>query len=133
MSIHPFLQKIKAFVLQVEFEAYFMIFTIILVGLAGFGLGRLSNAGEGKAVIIQTETSGVLEQNPAQAIPVQNSASAIESLLPANGSSIVTSKNGTKYYLPGCSGVGRILEKNRVYFTSEKEAVDAGYTKASGC
>jgi hypothetical protein len=133
MSIHPILEKIKTFLMQVKFETYLMILIIILVGLAGFGLGRLSTAGEGRAVIIQT--SNVQNQNqssiPETQDSTKNTASAIESF--AGNSNIVASKNGTKYYLPGCSGAGRIQDQNKVYFASEKEAIDAGYTKASGC
>jgi hypothetical protein len=130
MSIHPILEKIKAFVLQIESETYLMILIIILVGLAGFGLGKLSNAGEGKAVIIQT---GSKENTvPDSFKEPQNTASAINAVS-GNLGEIVASKNGTKYYLPGCNGVGRILDQNKVYFASEKEALDAGYTKASGC
>lgn len=137
MSIHPILLKIKAFIVQISFEAYLMILIIILVGLAGFGLGKLSNAGEGKAVIIQVGGTQNLESDSID--KPQNTASAIEAVTENintnnfNISNIVASKNGTKYYLPGCSGVGRILDQNKVYFASEKEALDAGYTKASGC
>jgi uncharacterized protein (UPF0333 family) len=137
MSIHPILEKIKAFILQVEFETYLMILIIILVGLAGFGLGKLSNAGEGKAVIIQTENTQNLKLDAAN--NPQNTASAIGTVTEnlnnnnSNPSNIVASKNGTKYYFSWCSGVGRIQDQNKVYFTSEQEAIDAGYTKASGC
>ena len=130
MSIHPILEKIKAFILQTESETYLMVVVIILVGLAGFGLGKLSNAGEGRAIIIQTGNAQNLQTTSSS--NTQNTASAIEAFT-ANTGSFVASKNGTKYYLPGCSGVGRIQDQNKVYFTTEQEAIDAGYTKASGC
>lgn len=130
MSIHPILEKIKALVLQIKFEEYLMTLIIVLVGLAGFGLGKLSNAGEGRAVIIQTGSISNLNTNSSQ--DTQNTASAINAVT-GNSGSVVASKNGTKYYLPGCSGAGRIQDQNKVYFISEQEAMDAGYTKASNC
>ncbi|MEI7513036.1 MAG: hypothetical protein WCJ74_00240 [bacterium] len=137
MSIHPILEKIKAFVLELTFETYLMILIIVLVGLSGFGLGKLSNAGEGRAVIIQTGSSQNLQSDSSN--KPENTASAIEAVAEnsntnnLNPSNIVASKNGTKYYFSWCSGVGRIQDQNKVYFTSEQEAIDAGYTKASGC
>jgi hypothetical protein len=128
MSIHPIFLKIKALTLKVGFEGFIMILIIILVGLAGFGLGRLSTAGETNPIIIQTGESATPQ------FPISNSAP--QTLTGAENSSsgnIVASKNGTKYYFSWCSGVGRIQDQNKVYFTTEQEAIDAGYSKASGC
>ena len=119
----------KTLILKVEIESFLMVIIITLVGLAGFGLGRLSNAGEGKAIIIQTESSQNLQTNSVQA--TLNTASVIDAI---NGpGSVVASKNGTKYYFSWCGGVGRIQDQNKIYFTSEQEAIEAGYSKASGC
>lgn len=46
---------------------------------------------------------------------------------------IIASKNGTKYYPKGCSGIKRIKAENRISFASTKEAENAGYTKAKNC
>lgn len=128
MSIHPILQKIKAFWLKVEIEAVLLVLIIILVGLAGFGLGKVSTAGEGRAIII--EKNGIKNETSLGSIsPKESSASVISSI---NGT-LFASKNGTKYYFSWCTGSGRILDQNKIYFTTEKEALDAGYTKASGC
>ena len=128
MSIHPILEKIKALTLKVGFEGFVMILIIILVGLAGFGLGRLSTAGEINPVIIQTEASS---DSPS---PISNSApQALAGAENSTSGNIVASKNGTKYYFSWCSGVGRIQDQNKVYFGTEQEAVDAGYSKASNC
>jgi len=45
----------------------------------------------------------------------------------------VASKNGTKYYLPECSGAKRIKEYNKIYFSSREEAEKAGYEPAVSC
>ena len=131
MSIHPILQKIKALTEKDEFQTILMILIIILVGLAGFGLGKLSVSKEDKSIIIQNQDKQ--DEMPLSNKNVDNIAGAVTSSILKSNIGIVASKNGTRYYLPGCSGVGRIQDQNKVYFNSEKEALDAGYSKASGC
>lgn len=46
---------------------------------------------------------------------------------------VLASKNGTKYYFPGCSGVSRIKPENIVYFGSEKDALAKGLVLAKNC
>jgi hypothetical protein len=46
---------------------------------------------------------------------------------------IVASKNGTKYYYQGCSGLNRIKQENRVYFSDFRVAEEAGYELAKNC
>jgi len=46
--------------------------------------------------------------------------------------SFVAALTGTKYYFASCSEVKRIKEENRIFFSSEQEAIDAGY-EASSC
>lgn len=45
----------------------------------------------------------------------------------------VASKTGTKYYPPDCGGISRIKAENRVYFATEQEAQDKGYTRTTTC
>lgn len=52
--------------------------------------------------------------------------------IPREGN-IVASKAGKRYYFKHCSGVKRIKEANKVYFSSESEAQARGLTLASGC
>ncbi len=40
------------------------------------------------------------------------------------------SKNGTKYYTPGCSGLKRIKPENIIWFVSKEDAELQGYTAA---
>ena len=46
---------------------------------------------------------------------------------------VFASKNGTKYYTPGCSGISRINAENLVQYTSEAEAIEAGLELAKTC
>ncbi|HMP67165.1 MAG TPA: hypothetical protein PKA60_00240 [Candidatus Paceibacterota bacterium] len=46
---------------------------------------------------------------------------------------IVASKNGTKYYFLHCSGVSRIKEENKIFFSDKNKAEEAGYSVAANC
>lgn len=41
------------------------------------------------------------------------------------------SRNGTKYYTPGCAGLARIKPENIIWFESKEDAELQGYTAAS--
>jgi hypothetical protein len=43
------------------------------------------------------------------------------------------SKNGSTYYVPGCKSGNRVKLENRVYFESETDAEDQGYTRSKLC
>jgi len=43
----------------------------------------------------------------------------------------VGSKNGTKYYSPGCAAANRIKTENKVWFESAEDATLQGYTRGS--
>ena len=46
---------------------------------------------------------------------------------------VVASKNSDKYHYTWCAGSNKIKEENRVWFNSDKEAEDKGYTLAGNC
>lgn len=48
---------------------------------------------------------------------------------PVNGK-YAASKNGTKYYTPGCSGLKRIKKENIIWFNSVEDAILQGYSAA---
>ncbi len=84
---------------------------LIAACLASFGLGYLAgqDAGQGSDTSL-TATSA-----------------ATPSL------QVVASKTGTKYYLPGCPGVDKITEENKVWFASGDLARAQGYEPAANC
>lgn len=45
----------------------------------------------------------------------------------------LASKNGTKFYLPECSGAKRIKEENKIWFYTKEEAMAAGFGPAANC
>jgi hypothetical protein len=46
---------------------------------------------------------------------------------------IFGSKNGSTYYIPGCKSGNRVKPENRVYFESETDAEDQGYSRSKLC
>ena len=81
--------------------------------------------------------------NPIDLIPAEmteNTTTAepiitdnVQSIAPTNTQAFVASKTGKKYYPAGCAGINRIKPENRVYFSSEKDAQEKGYTRTATC
>lgn len=97
----------------------FYIVIVLLVGLMGFGLGRLSKIEEARVPI-------TIEYPQDQTAQVSQTTEI-------SSSSIVASKYGTKYYFTWCSGAERISAKNRLNFASAAAAEAKGYAKAANC
>jgi len=132
MSIYEIGNKIKDIwnnkITEMSSEV-FVVTLIILVGLAGFGLGRLSVLdGQKSPISIQNINSNKVSAGVADSLgDVQgNDKENITGV-------VVASKNGTKYHYPWCSGAKSINESNRISFSSIKEARKAGYMPASNC
>jgi hypothetical protein len=104
----------KAWILAIE--SAFPVIVVILVGMASFGLGRLS---------AHTEA-----QNPVN-ITIATPAAEPAEMYP--GGLIVASKTGKKYHFPWCSGAKTMKASNRIWFDSEEAARAAGYTPAGNC
>ena len=91
---------------------------LVLTASGSFGLGRLSSVDEIRVPLTVTASTASV----ASASSVKEESSAI-----------VASKNGTKYYLPSCSGAKSIKEENKVWFESAAEARALGYEPAANC
>lgn len=141
-SINEFYQKIKVLVASSK-EEIVVSLIIIFVGLASFGLGKLSVLEElDKKVDIELKDnidnlSSVKQNN------IKNSVGNVDSKSVDNLASVevtgsqleevVASKSGKKYHYPWCSGAKQIAEKNKITFDSIEDARKAGYTPASNC
>ena len=98
------------------FETCGVPLAVLLVGLATFGLGRLS----------------MVEENRPQ-VSLQHAAAA-EAFPPMNmGGLVVGSRNGGTYHFPWCAGAQQISEQNKRWFKSEEDAQKAGYKPAKNC
>ncbi len=118
MSIHNVLVKIKTLDSGAK-ERVFVVFLIILVGVASFGLGRLSTLDHAK-VPVHIESFA----SPSPEVLGSSTVAA---------SAVFASKTGTTYYYPSCTGTTRIAEKNKITFSSAKEAEAFGLHIGPGC
>jgi len=96
-----------------------IVIIIILVTFTVFGLYKLAELRGNKTPI-------TIEKKIAAGEKSVLNAENTEKLF-------VASKNGTKYYYPWCSGVSRIKEENKVWFSSADEAKKAGFAPAANC
>lgn len=122
MTIAGVREKCKSTLAKVPRDVL-MVAVILTAAVLSFGCGFFAGkeAGQGSAVSIQTPLS------PIPMAEVADGAPAPES------SGVVASKNGTKYYLPTCSGANRISEANKVWFASAAAARAQGYSAAENC
>ena len=78
-------------------------------------------------------SENIYDTIPAENVPDDQSSTLITSSSPDTAKQFVASKTGTKYYPPDCGGINRIKIENRVYFATEQEAQDKGYTRTTTC
>ena len=113
-------------------EALLVPAMVVLVGAGAFGLGRLSAEPPAPALRVLYPDAPAAEPFSSTAA-VAGAAPAKPSAQAAGQGAYVASKNGSKYYLPSCSGANRIKEENKVYFATKADAVAAGYGPAAAC
>ena len=95
----------------------FWVAALAATALAAFALGRLTApANLQNAAIIITNSDSATSTGQSAGIKASGYTGPV-----------VASKNGTKYYKPDDPLVQRIAAKNLVKFTSEEEALKAGY------
>ncbi len=140
MSIQESASKIKTFFGSDNGRDLATILIVILVGIVGFSLGRLSITEKPGEVTIKLPDNSTMTANAYTGVYSKNTgtsttqtASAINAINGANGGAYVASKNGTKYYLTSCSGANRIKDENKIWFNSTSEAESAGYSKSTTC
>ncbi len=114
-SIEESGQKIKAF-FDRGLADWGLIVIVILVGLASFGLGRLSASERSQGLVTITEA-----------------AEASERRAMSPGGLIVAARSGSAYYFPWCAGAVKILPQNQRWFATEAAARAAGYVAAKNC
>src|SRR3989344_907619 len=93
-----------------------LIAIVLLLGLASFGLGRLSALEQAKPVVSIKES--VIEGEP-RAMHV--------------GGLLVASRRGSAYHYPWCPGAATIAESNKIWYSIEDAALRAGYAPAKNC
>jgi hypothetical protein len=120
------LQNIKPY-----YTPIFFIAVVVLTGLLGFGLGRLSRIEEAREPVRIIQAAAISNTSVSTS---KNQTTSGVPIKPISTSGVyVASKSGTRYYLPSCSGVSRIKEENKVYFATKEEAERAGLKPAANC
>lgn len=114
----------------------FLFFSIVLISLISFGLGRLSVIWQPHAPI-QVTKDGVkaaisAKKEVSAEAKGESQAQELEAISETPGS-VVASKNGSSYHLPTCSGAKNIKPENIIKFNSAAEARAAGYKPAGNC
>lgn len=93
-----------------------LIAVVFLIGIASFGLGRLS----------------VLEA-VRPPVSITNAPTIAEPRGMSIGGLVVASRTGSAYYFPWCASAAKIVPQNQVWFASEEKARQAGYAPAKNC
>lgn len=100
--------------------------------LSAYILGGATDVVKAVAGPSTTERVKAVENSPEYAQYVDTESQAT-SLSNTQKEGIFGSKNGHTYYVPGCKSGSRIKLENIVYFTSETDAQDKGYSKSKLC
>lgn len=135
-------------VIQKYYTVLFLIFLAAIVGISyylGYERGASAKGGTQKSIIFSCPNT-VLERQrislPASAASIETKSQEepsqeIDSREEEPASPVATqgtymgSKNGTKYYTPGCPASKRIKPENVIWFTDAEDATLQGYTKGS--
>ncbi len=125
MSITDFVNKIKGVKLSQNFSIIYA-FIIILVALSSFGLGRFSRQNDPQNEPISASQAPDISS-------ASNVLNSQEGALNQGEKRYLASRNGKLYYTAGCSASKRIAEKNIVWFSTSREAEQAGYQLSSSC
>lgn len=131
--VSDYLQKVKQRIYENKTDLCVAL-AIFFVGMASFGLGRLS-------VLWQPKTPLIIEENQNKESihteSTKNDTSASFSDSKSSAAIIqgkyVASKSGTAYHYPWCSGAQRIKEENKIWFDTKEEAEKKGYKPAGNC
>jgi hypothetical protein len=134
MTLLEIKEKSKRAFEKIERKDFFFTAVILFVGLASFGLGRISRIEESRAPIEMTQSAAISQATPPSRLksghlPLDKG----QDISVNSGGVVIASKSGTKYHFPWCAGASQISEKNKISFSSIEEARKAGYTPASNC
>lgn len=111
-------------------KRFFVPALIVLVGVGGFGLGKLVKVEESRPpVTVENFTEAAVA---AITPPVTGGASSTVST-PVKTGKYLAARGGTAYYLPTCASAERIAEKNKIWFDTKEEAEKLGYRPAQNC
>ena len=135
------MEKIKHFIQSDTGKDLLILLIIILVGLGSFELGRLSKGEIKPNIGIDYPDQTAQALNSLNEMSESNKSVEDEKIAESykfegvdmTGRNFFASSRGSKYYPFGCSAGKTIKQENRVYFDTEEQAIEKGYTKSSSC
>ena len=116
---------------------YRILFTLLLIAIVilAFYVGILQGKQSMGNSVILSCSDDILSAQALSEPTIPSPATLKNTITPISTSSATGmyagSKNGTKYYTPGCSGLDRIKPENLIWFKNEEDARLQGYTAAS--
>ncbi len=123
--------------LQKHYTLIFLVFLVLVITfsyLIGLEQGQRKGGGGDAVVLRCTDAPASVGALTGVETTVQSTAPSTgvpESVPQKEGGLFVGSKNGTKYYTPGCSGAQRIKPENYIWFQSVEDATLQGYSRGS--
>lgn len=145
-----FLKSISFEKLKNHSDSIFLVVCIILVGLIGFGLGRLSSkyqsaelninstlvntADLDKIITVKPNPDGVkpYSQNSSENKNIESASVGAVSGAVVN-KKVVGNKNSKIYHYEDCPGALKMKAENKIFFDSIMVAQQAGYKPAGNC
>jgi deoxyribonuclease-1 len=79
---------------------------------------------------VQTNAKNNTQHSAPKAMPAVNTSRPVEI---ASSNKVLGNKNSQLYHLAHCPGFTQVGEKNRRWFGSEQQALDAGFRRAKNC
>ncbi|MFY9493478.1 MAG: Ada metal-binding domain-containing protein [Minisyncoccia bacterium] len=129
-------------------DSLFLVVVIVLVGLIGFGLGRLSSRYQTAELKIQSTLVNTAELDRIVTVSSEK-AMVDKNVSPTNGGGevadstvvgvdytdkkIIGNKNSKIYHYEDCPGALKMKEGNKVFFASIIDAQTAGFRPAGNC
>lgn len=131
-------------------EKMFLVTVIVLVGLIGFGLGRLSSKYQTAELNINSAIANTTDLNKIVTTKESKTAAGTSTNLKSADSSgeqnldreaatanisakIVGNKNSKIFHREDCPGALKMSESNKIFFDSINSAKSAGYKPAGNC
>lgn len=109
--------------------------SMIAIVILSFYVGMLEGKRGGGVPVRLSCTDEVLKGlsiQPSVGVPVPEATTMPkEAVSEGKQGMFAGSKNGTKYYTPGCTGLDRIKPENIIWFTDAQDATLQGYTAAA--
>jgi hypothetical protein len=126
--------------IHTHYAAIFAILVLAVISLSfGVGYEQGRKASSPSSGIIFSCPNTILESQKITPqvlgahtdTSTQEVTTEVPTALTQKGGAYLGSKNGTKYYTPGCPGANRIKATNIIWFQTVEDATLQGYTKGS--